>query len=164
MEGYKPHLVVVGSGTHYWANQGIVEGENPIHRMGAPVEEVGVQRYYAAKLMIQYMTNRMIPMFPDIAISVVDPGLCKSNLGRDFKVRGIIRIVMNYISKTAEVGSRNILWAAQQNKSFNYVSCLHEELSSKYMYTPKGAAAGDAIWKELVEIIAEVAPESQTLL
>lgn len=61
------------------------------------------------------IVRSLIRVVPYTVISV-NPGLCTSNLGRNFKRPNTFKwkmtgLVLNFLSRTAEVGARNITTA-----------------------------------------------------
>jgi hypothetical protein len=70
----------------------------------------------------------LIPLVPYTVVSV-NPGLCKSNLGRDFKaptdISGyIVQATLGLLRRKAEVGARNVTSAVVNAQDSYEVSLL----------------------------------------
>ena len=73
--------------------------------------------------MIVRSLIRVVPY----TVIAVNPGLCTSNLGRDFKRPNTLKwkmtgLLLNFLSRTAEVGARNVTTAVVDAQDSHEVS------------------------------------------
>ena len=82
---------------------------------------------YLRQLCLQMVIRNLIPIFPHIKIISVNPGLCMSNLSREFKFEWTWAAISGYVStvlvsRSAEVGARNLSHAAVDDLESTEVS------------------------------------------
>jgi hypothetical protein len=90
--------------------------------------------------VLQMLIRRLIPALPEIVIVSVNPGLCGTNLGRNFDMSfslSKIPTMLWYISimRKAEVGARNLTYASVVQDD----SC---EVSERHATRPSGDRDG----------------------
>ena len=95
-----------------------------------------------------------MPANSPVIVTAVNPGYCKSQLRRDLPVyiRTFDRIMEIFLARTAEEGSRNLVWAAVggAGREFElrgaYVSYARLEEVSDYALSDEGAVVQTRLW------------------
>ncbi|CAO2648463.1 Nn.00g077300.m01.CDS01 [Neocucurbitaria sp. VM-36] len=87
-----------------------------------------------------------------VTINAVNPGLCHSELGRDFPTIGfwLIKLIL---ARSTEVGSRTLVHAASQGAESHgqYMSDCAVGTPAPFVTSEEGKCVQDRIWTELVK-------------
>lgn len=99
-----------------------------------------------------------VSKFP-VTINVADPGLCWSELARDFPSIGGW-LVMLALARSTEVGSRTLVHSAAQGPSSHgcYLSGCKIEEPSPVITCPEGKELQERVWKEIVTELEAIQP------
>jgi retinol dehydrogenase-12 len=104
-------------------------------------------------LFVRELTKRL-PANSPIIVTSVNPGFCKTQLARHvpFATRLSLMIMAALLSRTAEQGSRNLVWAAVggAGREFElrgaFVNMADIKEVSDYVLSEDGAVAQRRIW------------------
>ncbi|KAK4233612.1 hypothetical protein C8A03DRAFT_38669 [Achaetomium macrosporum] len=98
------------------------------------------------------------PALP-VTVNLVDPGLCWSELARDFDGLGN-RVFMTLLARSTEVGSRTLLHAGAQGADSHggYLSSCQPTTPSAVVAGPGGKDLQERVWRELVGKLDAIVP------
>jgi len=133
------------------------------------------ERYRISKLLniffVRELTKRL-PANSPVIVTAVNPGFCKSQLGRNrspvYRILG--KILGALLARTTEEGSRQLVWAAVggAGREFElrggYVNKANLQEVSDYALSDEGAAVQTRLWDESVEILSGVEPKFESTL
>ncbi|KAJ6590424.1 hypothetical protein DFH09DRAFT_1273944 [Mycena vulgaris] len=169
-----PRIVVVASGVHFSTTI-----EKPLSEDPAMLKTMGGAEYCAKNMGSRYgqtkllnvfffcaLNARLLPATP-LIVDAAAPGYCYSELRRSLTgIRAFVDYIMErLLARTAEEGSRHIIWAAlaHQNDADKlrgeYIARGRVEEVSDFVLSAQGAKLQDRIWDEMVEILAKVDPK-----
>lgn len=161
-----PHLAIVSSDTHYSQSLDKEDqnaDEGIFNQLNDPKRASMSSRYMLSKLLDLLLTQQLVSHLPadyPVIINTPNPGLCKSELGREMP--GPVLMVMNalFCARTTEVGVRNYIYAVSAGRD------MHGKFISECREGPLGPAArgdkaesvGARVWQELTVILEKVSP------
>ncbi|KAI5481408.1 hypothetical protein MNV49_004164 [Pseudohyphozyma bogoriensis] len=163
---FKPAMTIVGSEVHMWS--AFKEKATPGSILAALNDEDafdGADRYMLTKLLNLFIARKLasLPLAADVRVSMVNPGLCASELLREWSWFG--RWIMNLLARTTEQGAKNLVWAAVEcHKPFAYVSVCKVSEPSPWSSSAEGLAVEHKVWEELTAEWVKLAPEVATTL
>ncbi|KAF3941814.1 hypothetical protein ABW19_dt0207673 [Dactylella cylindrospora] len=168
-----PTLVVVSSDVHFISGlkqkKHIDEKLGILNALNNKAESHNPGRYADTKLMEVFFVRELANYLEthgqadDIVLNTVNPGLCKSELAsREPGLLGMIIKVafvpFSLIARTAEVGSRNYLWAATAGKaSFGqYIGSCEIQKPAVLVTSEEGKKIQKKVWEEIGEVLTGV--------
>jgi NAD(P)-dependent dehydrogenase (short-subunit alcohol dehydrogenase family) len=94
-----------------------------------------------------------------VTINAVNPGLCHSELGRDFPTIAFWLIKI-FLARSTEVGSRTLVHAASQGAESHgqYMSDCEISTPAAFVTSDAGKCAQDRAWDELVRKLEAIRP------
>lgn len=121
----------------------------------------GMDRYNVTKLFSYYLSQEIskLPLARDVVVSVVNPGLCVSQLRRD--LGGITGKLLDSVALSGEEGSRNLAWAATEDTSADpgcYISSTRIVDASPFARSEEGKKTQERFWSECKAVWQNVAP------
>jgi len=175
-----PRLVVVASDLHHSVNlsKEMAETDKALQKLSDKdycTPKVMSDRYSLSKLLnvlyVRELTKKL-PANSPIIVTSVNPGYCKTQLARSlpFFMRLRMMIMAALLGRTAEQGSRQLVWAAVggAGREFElrgaYVNKADIEEVSDYVLSDDGAVAQKRIWEESVEILSRVNPKFESIV
>ncbi|KAI5481407.1 NAD(P)-binding protein [Pseudohyphozyma bogoriensis] len=162
----KPTMTIVGSEVHIWA--AFKEKAAPGSILATLNDEkkfAANDRYFLTKLLDLFIARKLatLPLASDVRISVVNPGMCASELLREMP--WLQRVIMGWFSRTSAQGARNLVWAAVEcAESPAYVSVCRVSQPSAWSTSLEGLAVQHRVWEELSTEWVKIAPEVARLL
>ncbi|KAF7309991.1 hypothetical protein MIND_00371900 [Mycena indigotica] len=155
-----PHLTITGSAAQFLATfnekrekSGILHALNNEDKPGDP--------YPTSKLLLVLCARKLaaLPIAKNVVVNVVDPGLCVTNIGSDYKLPNWVMTIIRAIAWTAEKGALNMTWAAlRPTPPAAFVTSCEVRKSAAWSYTQDGARVQEQVWKEMVEVWSTAAP------
>ncbi|KAI0183716.1 short-chain dehydrogenase/reductase [Xylaria flabelliformis] len=102
---------------------------------------------------------------PDIIVNAVCPGLCKTDLGRNFGFvqKAIGSIVLSFIARTAEQGSRTLVSGTALGPE-SHGRLWHHDILYPIGEMAKDEALMNKTWDEVYEVIAKDRPAVERAL
>ncbi|KAF8483532.1 hypothetical protein DFH94DRAFT_626525 [Russula ochroleuca] len=175
-----PRVVIVSSEVHYQTkfSKKEVESDKILQKINDKnycTLRVILDRYNLSKLLniffVRELTKRL-PANSPVIVTAVNPGFCKSQLTRNMPLflRPIGRLMEILLARTAEEGSRNLVWGAVggAGREFElrgaYVSNANLDEVSDYALSDEGAVVQARIWDESVEILSGVESKVESSL
>lgn len=176
--GTHPRISIVSSETHAWAPfrwKGTPAEDSIFTAISAPTPKSGgksVNRLdqYSDSKLIQVLLYRYIsPLlkthgYADVATSIMNPGLCYSDIGRDEGLGLTILkfFLMRVFARSREVGGRTLAAAMMPDDEIDghymHDGIVAEEAVSDYAKSEDGKAMGERLWKELRVILEKARP------
>ncbi|KAL1744202.1 hypothetical protein HDZ31DRAFT_39222 [Schizophyllum fasciatum] len=169
-----PRIVIVASAMHYWAKpwDADIFYQPEILKALSDQEEIAINaRYQDTKLLnvlfARALNERLRSTHPSVIVNSVNPGLCSTTITRNIAPSDLprgARIMQALLSVSAEVGSRELVWAAlggsEHAKSMRgaYVDRCAVREPSDYVLSEQGRIAQDRIWREIVSIGKKIEP------
>ncbi|KAJ7623768.1 hypothetical protein FB45DRAFT_114778 [Roridomyces roridus] len=167
-----PRIVVVSSMLHYFARieKPVVESPEIIKTIGkaeyCTPKAMGA-RYPLTKLLNVFFVralNARLPSSSSLVVNAVSPGFCHSELVRTYSgLRMLIDRFMKFVlAFTAEVGSRQLVWAALAQEDHpeeirgQYIAGSRVQEVSDFVLSPEGCKAQDLIWEDTLDILSKV--------
>ena len=164
----EPRIVLVSSEVHRWCKFPEQKEAKPLAALNVEADYTS-ERYMVSKLLDVLATKRIAdklvhskhPEDASIRINTPNPGWCHSELLREKDGWGLY-FVKQIMCRTAEMGSRNFVWAAlapqPMSEQGSYVSdCAFEE-PDDLVISKEGDDLGRRIWAELEDIYRKECP------
>ncbi|KAI0035832.1 short-chain dehydrogenase [Vararia minispora EC-137] len=169
---HRPRLVFVTSDTHYWVKSipEISNTSNILEKLNdkdyCNVKSVMDSRYFVTKLLIVLFTRELAARLPPskAIINTVNPGLCHSGILRDVSGGLPLKVFVQIMARTTEVGGRLIVWAAiadrhrEEALHGKYISDMEIREESELAISKDGYAMQRKLWGDIVDVLAAVAP------
>ncbi|KAK8853147.1 hypothetical protein IAR55_003848 [Kwoniella newhampshirensis] len=122
-------------------------------------------RYAHSKLLLQMMTRALMPALPDMVVINVNPGLARTNLGREFDLSfsfALIRMIIWFMvnSRSAAKAARSLTTAVAYGKeSEDYWSeCVPTPVENTYLNSGKGIRATRLFFQEMLAEAEKISP------
>lgn len=184
---YTPHLTFVSS-TTAWAIQPeqmkvFLESEKPLEDLGAqkhfpPGALGGSTQYARTKLVLEYAVRHLatLPSIrgadgqPNVIINTTCPGMCKSDLGRQFQSNFAIKLLTSifyyFFARTAEQGANTFLTAQTQGVETHGQMWKDDRVydPAPMCATEEGRKFGDRIWSEVLQTVLKADSSTKLLL
>ncbi|KAJ6551758.1 hypothetical protein B0H19DRAFT_1031184 [Mycena capillaripes] len=176
----KPRVILLSSEAHYFISQLAEANDGPLilsklnDRQHCSKQSVMDQRYFVSKLFILFFARelaRRVDSDTGPTVVSVSPGLCSSDLDIESTaptMRPLKRIVMSFISRTLEMGSRTIVHAAvsddDQVQHGRYLANCRAEKESEFSLGQDGMIAQSRLWDETMQILKIIDPRVETIL
>ncbi|KAL1382086.1 short-chain dehydrogenase/reductase family protein-like protein, partial [Phyllosticta capitalensis] len=166
-----PVLEIVSSGMHKVAllRDGVWESDRPLDACNGPKDYHFQLQYNVSKLftMACLHTAAVADMAPegDVVVTSCCPGLCKSDLGRDFSGFLMVRIVRGLFfalfARSTEQGARSLVSGVTLGKEANGQFWQHDKFQevSPYLLGEKGDAFKQRVWAEILDSLRKDVPE-----
>jgi len=181
----RSHLGVVTSGLHRGVD--ISDGKFPQHDIFTYFNKAdnfpkGTSGMYAInKLLVQYCIREISKLAvgpdgaPQVIVNPMCPGMVKSELGREYRTSFLmsagIDVFMNVVSKNTEGGARTLVLAALTRKDENGKYITHYQSNEEYLKAVEknilgleGQKMQAEVWKEVLDILGERAPEAKEIV
>lgn len=169
--GVLPHLAVVGSVVHFWANfksiTEVPEGRNILKTLSDKETAVMRERYFLSKLLVRLCVMQLARAItetasvgkPMVVVTDVAPGWCKTALFRH-EDSAAARVALRLIGRGSEEGSRTLIWGILEGKESHgaYMSEGQVKKASPFARGEEGWTVGQRIWKEVMEVAEGVRP------
>ncbi|WVF73044.1 hypothetical protein IAT40_007862 [Kwoniella sp. CBS 6097] len=171
-----PKVVFVGSDGHYMADEGLFREcvdnhESFIERLNDPKRYDNGTRYFQSKLLLQMITRSLISSMPDVKIINVNPGMARTNFGREFDLRfnwetisTVSWILLN--ARSASSAAKNLTTAvAWSEESHDYwTECAPSYSQSAFLTSYRGFKATKQAFAEVLEEVERISPGSTACL
>ncbi|KIW00252.1 uncharacterized protein PV09_08143 [Verruconis gallopava] len=162
----RPHLCFVSSDTHMTVTldkAGRNQDELIFENLSDKRKTSMPSRYPMSKLLDVLMTFQMAAKVGNeypVIINTVNPGLCKSDLGRE--APRFLTAIVNFIlgARSAEVGIQNYIYAVTggKEKHGKYISECREGPLGPGAKGAKAEVLAARAWKELTDILEKIEP------
>ncbi|KAJ7080588.1 short-chain dehydrogenase [Mycena belliarum] len=176
---FQPRIILMSSEAHYFI-QHLKEADGPemLSKLNDPQHcsvSVMEQRYFVSKLFVLFfsreLAHRVNSETSPIIVSVT-PGLCSSDLDIESTnsqtMRYLKRVVMSFISRTPEMGSRTIIHAAINpegpTQHGRYLANCRIEVESNYSLSTEGMLVQHRLWDETMHILQSIEPRVEKIL
>ncbi|KAJ7171088.1 hypothetical protein C8R46DRAFT_1349191 [Mycena filopes] len=176
----KSRVILLSSEAHYFISD-IEEANEPVmlsklnDHQHCSKQSVMDQRYFLSKLFVLLFARELARRVDSITgprVACVSPGLCSSDLDIESTtspfLRPIKRVVMSFISRTPEMGSRTIIHAAVGDDDSvehgKYLANCRVEMESGYSLSEEGMMLQKCLWDETMQILQAVDPKLETTL
>ena len=129
----------------------------------------GGQKQYARSKLVLENVMRHIAKLPrlrensgevKVVVNSTCPGMCKSDLGRQYKtnifVMVVVWILFTFFARTTEQGSRSYVSAVNRGSDSQgqlWKDDRYYDKCGEMIGTPQGDKLGDQTWKELVQLM-----------
>ncbi|KAI4248311.1 MAG: hypothetical protein L6R42_009308, partial [Xanthoria sp. 1 TBL-2021] len=160
-----PHLTIVTSEVHFFANFPEKDSPNIFDTLSDPDTVRMSERYEVSKLLEVFYLRELASRTATannknnvIVINLVNPGLCHSELAREGDFR--VRAMKFFLARTAEVGSRNLLYATAAGRETRgeYVSSCRVDSVAPLVTSKVGAETQKRLWAELNMKLEKIEP------
>ncbi|KAH9890794.1 short-chain dehydrogenase/reductase-like protein [Xylariomycetidae sp. FL2044] len=164
----KPHLCVVGSNGHYITR---FQQRKEISILDAFKGDGDMyNRYFNTKLIALFIAREVSGRLkgkdrePHVILNVVSPGFCASELNREnpwpWYVAAVMKMADKMIGRSAEVGSRNYIWAACAGPESHGAYIEHCSLGtpSSLLNGEDGEQLQQKIYRDLTGVLVTISP------
>ncbi|KAK6544829.1 hypothetical protein TWF694_001511 [Orbilia ellipsospora] len=163
-----PTLVIVTSDTHYWASfkqrSQADEKLGILNAMNTESVSSNSDKYFMSKLLEIYFLRELAKWVDrnyngEVVVTGVNPGLCHSELVRE---TGLVKMFVDgfkwVLARTAEVGSRNYIWAATAGKQAHgqYVGSCEVQKAAVVVTSEEGQKLGLKVYEEIGEVVTGI--------
>lgn len=163
-----PHLTIVSSEVHVMA--GFDERKDtskPIFEVLKDEQSRTTEKYQLSKLLevliVREMTETSAKAPYPVIINMLNPGLCRTALTREFKFgfgMGVPILMTIAGARTTEVGGRTLVNAAgfEEESHGKYLSDSKMEEVSDWVRSDEGKEMQVKVWTELQDILEKIQP------
>ncbi|PMD29081.1 NAD(P)-binding protein [Hyaloscypha variabilis F] len=175
--GNLAHLEFVGSAGQEQVTQDMLKlgpKDNVIQKLNSMEFFDYMIQYQISKLLLQHVVDSIAPKAlnplgkPEVIVTTVCPGLCRTNLGREFG--GFVKfanvIFQQIFARTCEEGSRTLVSGAALGPETHGEMWSHDILWRKgeLVTSEEGKLLMARTWDEILQILRAVAPEVNGIL
>ncbi|KAK5174978.1 uncharacterized protein LTR77_000114 [Saxophila tyrrhenica] len=173
-EKYNPVLEIVGSSNAYIVSK-LVSETAPFAAYNKPENYSPAPMYNTSKLFVGYVEQELTALVanketgrPDVFLSVVCPGACKSELGRNadaWYFKAMLYVLEKLVQRTAEEGARTYISGVDQAEKIHGGFWKNDEIRppAPLMQGEKGKKLQQIVWKEVTDALARDVPEVRQL-
>jgi len=155
-----PHIIILASEVHKFLP---AQPRFSIQYMDNRENFVVGNSYMLTKLANIFFVAAFHERYPEIRISSINPGLCRSGMFGDGKPWAYV-VMLFVLGRTSEVGARNTLWAIFKGPGEGeYVDSCAIGTTSAFTRSEQGLAIQDALWKEMCDDLMRFDPSLSTL-
>lgn len=160
----RPNLTIVTSDLHYTVD--FKEKDAPegiFNNMNDESKSEIASRYATTKLLEVFVVREMAAQRPaeayPVTINLVNPGLCRSELGRE-EPGFLFNVMIFLFARTAEVGSRNLVYGASADPDTHgqYLDRCRTKTAATVATGPTGLETQRKVWEELLEKLEKIEP------
>lgn len=157
-----PRLVIVSSEVHGMTKFPEWKEPNIFATLSREQDARMSERYQTSKLLEVLAVREIAPRLQGsgVVLNMLNPGLCHSELGREGSI--VLTIMKAILARTTEVGSRTLVASAAATAEAHgqYMSDgkVDDSALSAFVKSKDGETAARKVWKELSEILEEIAP------
>ncbi|KAF7419527.1 hypothetical protein PC9H_002118 [Pleurotus ostreatus] len=168
-----PRVTIVASGMHQFGEipKGVFGQSSVLSALS------GKEKYTPLDANARYCLTKLLNVLstlsfndhvsPSIAVNSVDPGFCYSELRRDlpFGIRMVTQFFEKIVARTAEEGSRQLVWAALAKSSEEelmkgaYVTSMEVREPSDFVVGKKGKDFREELFTDTLNILSAVDPK-----
>ncbi len=160
-----PHLVVVSSEAHRLTKFDEINAPDLYAKLNDGTCYSQQPRYQVSKLLEVLLVRELVARLksavqpntpPAVVINLVNPGLCKSTLGRsDGSDPLVVRIARGILDRPTEVGSRTYVLAASAPVTSHgeFQSDGKNQAAEAWIYTDLGRKVQTKVWEQTVKIL-----------
>jgi retinol dehydrogenase-12 len=164
MYNTKPHLTIVSSEVHYFTNFPERKAPAIFTELDNPKTARMTDRYNVSKLLEVYICRELVKEYMSssdypVVLNFMNPGLCKSELGRENAI--VMRIIwFIFRARTSEVGSRTLVHAASAGTESHgeFLSDCKPKTPALSVVGPEGPTTQKKVWDELKAILEKIQP------
>ncbi|ORY23112.1 hypothetical protein BCR39DRAFT_363431 [Naematelia encephala] len=165
-----PVVVFVGSDIHFIGDHtpildAINSGTSLIAVLNDKENYENAKRYGVSKVLLQMVTRSLIQALPHLRIINTNPGLSRTNIGRELQMKmslSMIRMIIWFISnsRSAYSGAKNITTAVvNSTDSVDYWSeCTPSPSENTFLATGEGYRATKFAFKQISAECEKIAP------
>lgn len=175
-----PRLVLVSSGTHAGVSRSSLPSppENILSILNTPPEPAtafnGGRRYAISKLFLMYAVQSLASLAtssrgePQIIVTSCCPGLCVSELGRQYNSwleSWAMWAFYGVFARSTEDGSRTLVGASTlgEEAQGGYLRDGQLKTPGELVISPEGKEIQKQVWKEIIDVLKAKVPEVESL-
>ena len=171
-----PHLVILASNAHHYPP--FPEREADVVFEALRGDSNMRMRYHTTKLLVVLATRELASRLKgrdagqegdkkerrqqQVIVNFLDTGLCRTALFREesWPMSWLVGAAMWLVGRTAEMGSRIILWAAAAGPETHgrYIEDCAISLESVFVRSNEGKTVQKRVWAELMSILERIEP------
>ncbi|KAJ7464629.1 hypothetical protein FB451DRAFT_442808 [Mycena latifolia] len=162
-----PHLTITGSGAQWLALFPQKTAPNILQALNDESTSVKRDRYPTSKLLVILFARAMakLPAAEGVVINVGDPGLCISNIGREYKFGAFVKFLVRRVAWTVSKGALNLTYALlKPTPSGAYISSCEIRQPVPWSRSEEGMRVQKQVWDEMVEIWRQVSPDIEDIV
>ncbi|KAJ7470258.1 hypothetical protein FB451DRAFT_1339818 [Mycena latifolia] len=157
-----PHLTITGSAAMALAFFPERSAPNILETLNDPAKSALRPRYVTSKLLDLFLAREIaaLPHAAGVVVNIVDPGLCRSELTRDFQAGLIFRLFQRYVGWPTSQGALNLLYGVlAPTPPGAYVGACAIREPPAWTMSAEGVRVQRKTWREMVGVWRAVAPE-----
>ncbi|KAJ6581906.1 hypothetical protein B0H19DRAFT_929440 [Mycena capillaripes] len=159
-----PHLTFTGSGALFLANFPEKSATKILQALNDEEKSNHKDRYPTSKLLDLFLAREIaaLPRAEGVVVNVVDPGLCISELGRNFGTDQYFlhRFILMRLGWTTAKGALNLLYAVlTPTPPGAYISACEIRQPSSWSRSVEGIHVQKKVWAEMLDVWRRVVPE-----
>ncbi|KEF52195.1 uncharacterized protein A1O9_11822 [Exophiala aquamarina CBS 119918] len=167
-----PNLTITGSAVHFWTEPKLLTTPKTgqiFHSISNQQTADMKGRYFFSKLPVMLLVKYLASVLeksavqghdnkPPVTLNNVAPGLCVTNLLRDFSMAE--KMVVRMIGRSSEHGARTLVHGATAGPETHgqYLSECEIKDASPFVRSTEGDQTAERLWLELVDIYEKVSP------
>ncbi|KAJ6581881.1 hypothetical protein B0H19DRAFT_983986 [Mycena capillaripes] len=158
-----PHLTITGSEGMFLVKFPQRSGPKILEALNDEKQSTSAfDRYPTSKLFNLFVAREIakLPQAQGVVVNVVAPGLCASELGRDFDLGPTAIFLIKRLAFTTAQGALNLLYGVlcpTPPGAYIYATEINEP--PKWTDTKEGLAVQAKVWSEMVEVWRGISPE-----
>ncbi|KAJ7115637.1 hypothetical protein C8R43DRAFT_1038667 [Mycena crocata] len=162
-----PHLTITGSAGMFFSTFAEQKEPRILPTLNDPAKNTNGDRYPVTKLFNLYIAREIVklPKAKGVVVNVVDPGMCVSELQREYKLGAVLTYLYHRLGWPSSKGALNLLYAAlTPTPPGAYVGACRVRSPPAWSNTKEGLGVQRRAWHEMVEVWRGVAPEVGAVL
>ncbi|TKA71436.1 hypothetical protein B0A49_04421 [Cryomyces minteri] len=164
---YTPTLEIVGSGTHYRVALTADEqrAEHLLDAFNTPEGYRPQRQYGTSKLLVMYALAGLAALGePDVFVTSVCPGMCKSELGRGYDSWGMRVakwVIFTFFARSTEQGARTLVSGTMLGAKGHGGFWQHDEVRepAPLLKGEDGRRLQEQVWHEITDALRKDVPE-----
>jgi len=172
-----PRMVVLTSEMHFWTSDvPALESADVLGTLQDKAryeadEKVRENRYGTSKLLnilfTRSLARLLAPSHTPLTVNSVNPGLCHSEVFRNADTL-FIRVFKAVLARSAEVGSRNLVWTAVapelEGVTGGYMNACARSEASDLVLGEQGEALEKKVWAETIRVLLQADPDLEGVM
>ncbi|KAJ7625658.1 hypothetical protein FB45DRAFT_70295 [Roridomyces roridus] len=157
-----PHMTITGSAAMFLHKFPEKHAPNVLKALNDISVSPRRDRYPVTKLFNLFIARAIskLPQAQGVVVNCVDPGMCKSDFGRDRKLGPVAAWIYKTVCWTTAKGAINMVWAVLRPTAPGaFVTSCEVRQPPKWACSKDGFEVQQKVWDEMVEVWRGVSPE-----
>jgi len=162
-----PHLTITGSSAQFLAKFQEKQAPNVLQALNDISVSARGDRYPVTKLFNLFLARAIskLPQAEGVVVNCVDPGMCKSDIGRDRKLGPVAAYLYETVCWPTSKGAINMVYAViKPTPPGAFVTSCEVRQPPAWARSKDGFAVQQKVWDEMAEVWRGVTPEVDNIV